>query len=230
MTDLQDRVDGYWNSRARDYDAAQQARAEVDAELWSGVWGPALGTAPQRVLDLGTGSGHAAFVISSLGHDVTGVDASTEMLRIASDRATGRANAPTFLHGDAVDPAATVQGPFDAVVSRYVMWTLRDPVAALRAWRDLLTPQGRLAVVDSTWFDTGLDGSADEFVEAYGQIMERLPLAGAQHIEATAQAVRDAGFRDVEVRPLTEVLEVDRREGVMPGHEPRLQFLVSARV
>lgn len=231
MTELQARIDDYWDHRASVYDEAQHTdgRDVVDRHLWGRVWSAALPEAPARVLDLGTGSGHAAFVLASLGHEVTGLDSSTGMLDIARRRAeTGaKGEVPTFVHGDACAPDLPAGG-FDAVTSRYLMWTLREPVAALRRWRRLLGPGGVLAVVDSTWFDAGLEGSPPEFVDSYGEVMADLPLAEAGSIEATARAVEAAGYSGVTITPLTEVLETDRRLGVAPGHRPRLQYLVRA--
>lgn len=225
---LQARIDDYWDHRARRYDAVQRrdGRETVDRDLWGRVWSSALPPAPARVLDLGTGSGHAAFTLAALGHEVTGLDSSVGMLDLARDHARGWSQgAPTFLRGDACEPDLPA-GTFDAVTSRYLMWTLREPLEALRRWRALLRPGGVLAVVDSTWFDTGLEGSPQEFVDSYGEVMADLPLARAESIEATAEVVRAAGYTDVTVTGLTEVLDVDRRLGVAPGHSPRLQYLL----
>lgn len=229
--ELQARIDDYWDHRARVYDEAQHrgGRDAVDRDLWGRVWSAALPATPSRVLDLGTGSGHAAFVLAALGHEVTGLDSSGGMLEIARARAAegGATGAsPTFVLGDACAPE--IDGPYDVVTSRYLMWTLREPVEALRRWRRLLRPGGVLAVVDSTWFDSGLEGSPPEFVDSYGEVLADLPLATAGSIEATAAAVAAAGFRDVTTTPLTEVLAVDRQLGVAPGHRPRLQYLVRA--
>lgn len=233
MTDqsaLQSRIDDYWDHRAEIYDEAQHRgdRDAVDREVWGRVWSAALPPAPARVLDLGTGSGHAAFLLASLGHEVTGLDSSTGMLEIARAHATStKGAAPTFVLGDACNPS-TALGEVDVVTSRYLMWTLREPLTALRRWRRMLRPGGVLAVVDSTWFDAGIEGSPPEFVDSYGEVMDELPLASAGSIEATAEVVRAAGFTDVTITPLTEVLAVDERLGVAPGHRPRLQHLVRA--
>lgn len=225
-TPLQQRIDDYWSSRAPAYDDYQQRpeRRDLDREAWSAIWAAALPPAPARVLDVGTGSGHAAFVVATLGHDVTGVDSSDGMLARARERAaTLGAGAPTFVRGDAVDPDPGL-GTFDAVVGRYVMWTLRDPVAAVRRWRALLRPGGVVAVADTVWAFDGL-GSL------YGERPEgALPLAEAGSIDDTAAVLAEAGLEQVETLPLESVLELDRRLGVAPDHEVQLQFLVTGRV
>lgn len=55
----------------------------------------------RRVLDVGTGTGRAAFLFARAGALVTGVDASEEMLRVAHSRAAQETGSLTFLVGDA---------------------------------------------------------------------------------------------------------------------------------
>lgn len=136
----------------------------------------------------------------------------------------------SLLEGDAVDPDFPVDH-VDAITSRYLMWTLREPERALANWRRVLRPSGRLAVVDSAWFAHGVDtGHSDAFRHSYNdEVTEALPLALAASINETARLIESAGFIDVEVTPLTEVLELDRRFGVAPGHDLQTQFMISAR-
>lgn len=221
---LQETINDYWTDRAPGYDAYQQRpeRRDLDATVWRRIWSAALPAAPADVLDVGTGSGHVAFLLAGLGHRVTGIDLADGMLQIAQERAAATADAPRFLVGDAVAPHFA-PASFDAVVGRYVMWTLRDPDAAVASWARLLRPGGVVAMVDSTWFTDGLG-------ELYGDRPEgHLPLADARSIDDTADTLRRAGLVDVTVTPLDEVLELDRTHGVAPGHDVQLQYLVSGR-
>jgi SAM-dependent methyltransferase len=227
---VQQQITTYWDDRAPAYDAAQHRPGrDAEADLWADVWSSALPADPVDVLDLGTGSGHAAIAVSRLGHRVTGLDLSAEMVRLARRRAGGMANPPRFVVGDAADP--DLPGTFDVLVSRYLLWTLREPEAAVRRWQRLLRPGGRLAMVDSAWFPGGLPGAEEPFGAAYDDRVRRvLPLAEAGSIEPTADLLRDSGLVDVEVTPLHALLELDRETGAAPGHEPRLQHLLTARL
>jgi ubiquinone/menaquinone biosynthesis C-methylase UbiE len=60
-------------------------------------------TAPQAILDVGTGTGRAALLLAQRGGIVTGVDASEQMLAIARQRATDSGIAATFIQRDAHD-------------------------------------------------------------------------------------------------------------------------------
>ncbi|GAA4377528.1 class I SAM-dependent methyltransferase [Nocardioides caricicola] len=222
---LQDTINAYWTDRAPEYDAYQQRpeRRDLDRDAWVRVWSPALPPAPVDVLDVGTGSGHVACLLADLGHRVTGIDLADGMLDIARGHAAASVRPPRILAGDAVAPDFP-PASYDAVVGRYVMWTLRDPDAAVASWVRLLRPGGVVAVVDSTWFTDGLGNLYGDRPDA------TLPLADARTIDETAEVLRRAGLADVTVTPLEEVLELDRAHGVAPGHDVQLQYLVSGRL
>lgn len=222
-------MNAYWSERATDYDAGQRRpeRLARDVVAWSEVWRQALPVSPAEVLDLGTGSGFVAFVHAGLGHRVTATDLAAGMIEVARSHAHEVPGAPDFRIGDAVAPGFA-PASFDAITSRYLMWTLREPQVALANWRRLLRPGGVLAVVDGLWFPEGLDANPTPgFAASYdGEVRDALPLAEARSIEETADVVRAAGFRDVTVTPLTTILELDREYGAAPGHEVTLQHLI----
>lgn len=226
MSTAQDHINAYWTERAPAYDAYQQRpeRLQDDLLAWREIWSGALPDAPADVLDVGTGSGYVACLLADLGHRVTGIDLAEGMLDIAREHATTMTNPPTILTGDAVDPDFPA-GTFDAIVGRYVMWTLRDPAEAVARWRRLLRPGGVVAMVDSTWFTADRD-ELDFYAPPARTV---LPLAQAASIDATAAALEAGGLRDVTVTPLETLLELDRAHGVAPGHHVQLQYLLTGR-
>jgi SAM-dependent methyltransferase len=74
----------------------------------------------RRILDVGTGTGRAAFLLAQAGGRVTGVDASEEMLAIARRRASTEQVAVEFLSGDA-HHLAFGDRAFDVAVSFRVL-------------------------------------------------------------------------------------------------------------
>ncbi|MFF4834265.1 class I SAM-dependent methyltransferase [Streptomyces sp. NPDC001315] len=106
---------------------------------------------PERagdLLDLGCGTGSLSLLAAEQGHHVTGVDRSPVMVALAREKLAGRDAA--FLVGDAAAPPVGEQR-FDTVLVRHVLWALPDPGRALRHWRDLLRPGGRLVLVEGVW-------------------------------------------------------------------------------
>ncbi|GAA4949360.1 class I SAM-dependent methyltransferase [Actinoplanes utahensis] len=228
----QNRINDYWTGRASGYDAEQQRpdRLADDDRAWSAIWAEALPAGPLDILDVGTGSGQAAFTLAALGHRVTGIDLSDGMLDLARRHAAGLDDAPDFRLGDAVAPDFPAAS-FDAIVGRYVMWTLREPATAVANWRKLLRPGGLVAMVDTTWFPNGLDEGPRRFAESYDDdVRAVLPLAAAKSIDETVLALADAGLENVTSIPLTTIYELDQRYGVTPGHDVQMHFLITARV
>ena len=86
---------------------------------------PSLPPGSREVLDLGTGSGNVALLLAADGYDVTGIDLSSGMLDEARAKVESHPHPPTFLEADAADPPFP-HGTMDAIVSRYLLWTLRD--------------------------------------------------------------------------------------------------------
>lgn len=151
------------------------------------------------MLDCGTGSGYLAHLAAQLGHRVTGVDNSEGMLEAA--RSAGTGSNPTFVHGDVQNLA--LDGPFDAITSRYVLWTLPDPAGAVASWASRLRPGGIMLAFDANWFPNGAhadvdvesDDGADAFRSTYTpEYLSTLPLAQVTSPEPYVEIFRQAGL------------------------------------
>lgn len=93
--------------------------------------------AGRRVLDLGTGTGRAAMALARQGARVTGVDASSQMLSVARQRAGQEGLAIEFNEGDA-HALAFPDGAFDAAVCFRLLMHVPD-------WRGCLGELCRVA-------------------------------------------------------------------------------------
>jgi ubiquinone/menaquinone biosynthesis C-methylase UbiE len=107
-------------------------------------------TAGMRVLDLGSGAGDMALLVADLvgpQGQVVGVDINPAILAIARARAeaAGWSNVD-FREGDI--HAFAADETFDAVVGRYVLMYVPDPVAVVRQCLSLLRPGGTVAFLE----------------------------------------------------------------------------------
>jgi SAM-dependent methyltransferase len=154
-----------------------------------------------RVLDLGTGLGHVAFQVAALlGGDgsVVGVDEAAPLLEVAERRRTaeGRGNV-RFVRGDA--RTYRDDEPFDAIVTRLLLFHLPDAVDVVRHWLSALRPGGLVLAID---FDLGaartepttpLAATALGWVESAFRAAGANPRIGAQ----LNQLLRAAGVVDL---------------------------------
>lgn len=118
---------------------------ELIAESQANVLASFIGTIRGRlILDVGTGTGRAALWLAQSGAEVTGVDASEEMLAVARKRAAEQGAGVRFLTGD----AHALEFPnrsFDVVVSlRVIMHSPEWP----RSVAELCRVANNLVVLD----------------------------------------------------------------------------------
>jgi SAM-dependent methyltransferase len=139
-----------WDAEAASFDEEPDhgLRDPEVRRAWAGRLRGWLPGRPGDVLDLGCGTGSLSLLASEQGHRVTGVDLSPAMVALAREKLAGRD--AVFLVGDAASPPVGKQR-FDTVLVRHVLWALPDPGGALRHWRGLLRPGGRLVLVEGVW-------------------------------------------------------------------------------
>jgi SAM-dependent methyltransferase len=104
-------------------------------------------TSGMKVLDVGSGAGDVALLVAELAGPqgrVVGVDTNAEILEVARARVAAAGwSTVTFRSGDVM--ALELDGDFDAVVGRWVLQYMPDPVAVLRRARGWLRPGGIVA-------------------------------------------------------------------------------------
>jgi SAM-dependent methyltransferase len=217
--DIIDDVRTYWEADAAGYDAVP-SHHPVDPGVraaWSEAVARHLPPPPARVLDCGAGTGFLTLIAARLGHQVVSLDLSERMLARLRAKADAENLAVEVVVGAADRPPA---GPFDAVMERHLLWTLRDPVDALHAWRSV-APHGRLLSVEGIW------GAADPVEKVRGwartgtarllgrhhdhhapypaHVLAQAPLANRTTPTTVVQAVEEAGWRRARMERLSDV-------------------------
>ena len=145
----------FWaNDHAENY--KKGVREELNSKEITDQWvRKILENAPDkkklRILDIGTGPGFFTINFTKLGHDVTGVDVTPDMIRVAKENAQEQGVECDFkiMNANSLDfPDNT----FDLIISRNVTWTLPDLFECYREWRRALAPNGRVIVFDSNHY------------------------------------------------------------------------------
>jgi ubiquinone/menaquinone biosynthesis C-methylase UbiE len=197
--DVKQAVKQHWDSRAATFDDAVHhgIHSTEQRDAWLAVLRRLTDGRPLRVLDVGCGTGFLTMLLAELGCAADGVDIAPDMLERARAKATASGITARFFEGDAESPPVP-DGDYDLVVERHVIWTLPNPDSALGAWRRVLRPGGRVALIEGQW------GGRDRVQPDYEPIHQALPLYGGMPSAALAERLTAAGFTDIAVEPLLD--------------------------
>ncbi len=137
----------YFANHARDWDALRSlhvAESEVEAAI-----GRALGRAPiGRLIDIGTGTGRMIELFGPAADHALGIDRSPEMLRLARVKlAEAGLDSVELRQGDMYALPLSA-GCADTVIVHQVLHYAQNPAAAVAEAARLLTPDGRILIVD----------------------------------------------------------------------------------
>jgi SAM-dependent methyltransferase len=205
----QAQITSFWSGIAADYEShagnvAEYGSAEYQA--WLDALASVLPHPPADVLDVATGTGYLALAAAFLGHRVTAVDLAPAMLDELAATGTARNLLVDARLGDAVAPDFP-PASFDAVTSRHLLWTLREPGRAIANWRQLLRPGGRLVAVDGFWFTGWNDDDVPPiFAEHYtAEVRGKLPFMHLDGPESILAMLTAAGLVDLAAEPRPEL-------------------------
>lgn len=127
-----------WSTAPRDWAELQEPFCRP---LWKDTLS-ALGAKPgTRLLDAGCGGAGACALALELGCEVTGLDASNELLSVARERLPHA----RFIHGD-LEQLPFPDGYFDAVLAANSIIFAEDIRRSVRELRRVLRPHGRVVV------------------------------------------------------------------------------------
>ena len=233
---VKEKIKEYWD-RTREHAFFKDGEEE---EAWRNSLHAefGVGVEKQKILDVGTGNGSLALLLTELGHDVVGIDISEGMLSVARKKAKERGITPDLRIGDA-ESLDFEDESFDAVVSRIVLWTLPHPETAISEWKRVLKPGGRVYTfeIDSSgrrngtdrWIKRNLGLFLITIIERKNawrrgdydkDIKENLPLCyekGSSSAINKVELFRKGGFKDVTVFKMEEVNGVfQKKQGETP--------------
>ena len=149
----------YWTKRVAGYSEVNRLElATVQRQKWKSCLQEKIGKAflnrsaeDLHVLDIGTGPGFFAIILSELGYTVTAIDLTPAMLDEARRNAGPLACGIEFsvMNAEALTYA---DNRFDVVISRNLTWNLPHPDKAYAEWVRVLKPGGLLLNFDANWY------------------------------------------------------------------------------
>jgi S-adenosylmethionine-dependent methyltransferase len=106
-------------------------------------------TAPKRIIDIGGGQGQLAIYLASLGHHITLVDISEDMLQLAKEHVeqAGLSAQFEFIHAPLQALPELELGTFDFVLCHAVLEWLVDQVEAITVLSKLVNDEGYLSLM-----------------------------------------------------------------------------------
>ena len=207
--EIRDDIRDYWSDRAATFDDDPGHKITEGAEraAWKALFTRHLGPAEGRaLLDLASGTGEIALLCRDLGFRVTGLDWSEAML----DRAWAKAGETVdFVQADA--ERTTLPGESqDVVVTRHLVWTLVDPVAAFAEWFRVLRPGGTLLIVDGDFVRRplvsrllarlfGAAKRSGEMASRHADILARVHFSDGARAGAVADLLKRSGFTNIQI-------------------------------
>lgn len=204
----QGQITTFWSSIAATYEGHGGNVSDyrsAEYQRWLDTLASVLPASPADVLDVASGTGYLALAAASLGHRVTATDLAPGMLDELVAHAESRGLTVETGLGDAVDPAFP-PASFDAVTSRHLLWTLREPARAMANWKLLLRPGGRLVAVDGFWFADADGELPPVFADYYTpETREELPLMHLGEPGPILDLLAEAGFVDQKAEPRADL-------------------------
>ena len=141
-------ISDWWTRDSNYYDNyPEHGLTSQEESEWRRFFVQELNTDSLKILDVGTGTGSLSLLLAATGHQVTGIDISNGMLSECSKKAKTRGISLRLQVGDA-EALPFKDEYFDVVTSRWVLWTLLRPDIAIREWKRVLKPGGKILAFD----------------------------------------------------------------------------------
>ncbi len=146
----------YWDGEADQFDDEPDhgLRDMEVLEAWTDLLKLGIPVSKAKVLDIGCGTGSLSVVLAGLGHTVTGIDISPEMLARANAKAERAGYSIQFQRMDAAFPQFPAQA-FDVILCRHLLWSLPEPDLVIQRWSELVRPGGFLLLIEGFWSTGG---------------------------------------------------------------------------
>jgi ubiquinone/menaquinone biosynthesis C-methylase UbiE len=219
MSDHVDKIRDQFGRQARAYADTAQASDDAAHAALVALCEPAPDA---RVLDVACGPGALTLAFAARCGQAVGLDATTAMLQIARERASGRgAHNVRFEHGDAT-ALPFADGAFDLAVCRAAFHHFPEPGCVLSEMARVVRPGGKVVVADFATSDDPAEAEQHNAIER---------LCDPSHTRALTRDELRALFRaqglelaaDLPRRMHYELDEWIAHGGPAPAHEAEIR-------
>ena len=147
-----ERIINYWSERSHEFVdlRTEEQNSEMGRKWLSEIEKNLPKGRKLKILDVGTGTGFFALMLSARGHQVMGIDLTDHMIYHARELAKEQKSSAEFFVMDAEKPEFP-DATFDVVVSRNLTWTLPHAEEAYREWTRVLKKGGVLLNFDADY-------------------------------------------------------------------------------
>lgn len=209
MEQMKERVVNYWSARTESFRDLRIREFEGKMhERWLSEFQKYIPMDRSlRVLDLGTGTGFFALLLSQQGHQVVGIDLTESMIETAKHISEVMNLPAEFYVMDAEHPDFEPE-QFDVLVTRNLTWTLPHLPEAYANWHKLLKKDGILINFDADYCREKNDQPLPEkhahkdvpdvLKQEYEYFKDALRVMQKPRPQWDRELLQEAGFRDVQ--------------------------------
>ena len=130
----------FWNRRAAKFDTEEDKNSEIRQAKYDKI--KKYLNKEQFVLDYGCAVGSLCQVMSPYVKEMHGVDSSSEMIRLAAEKAKEKnLYNLKFIEGDILEDKFQ-NSRYDVVIAMYVVHLVQDPEKTLERLVDIVSPEG----------------------------------------------------------------------------------------
>lgn len=216
MEEIKSRITNYWSKRSHDFadlkirelEGYPKALWQAEIEKYMKMHFP--GKQSLRVLDVGCGSGFFSILLTQMGHQVTGIDLTENMVAEAKKTAKYFQLDVDFCAMDAENPDFEDE-TFDLVITRNLTWTLPHTGKAYMEWKRVLKKGGLILNFDADYGNEVTENFADlptehthnmigrEMMRENDLIKEQLEISGYLRPGWDVQTLVSLGMHEISV-------------------------------